>query len=147
MDFSAPTAYRFDMRIVPPIIREVGLLFRWDNRKLWQLEAPRHELTLAELAWHFEVPFFDKADWYDLAPQVVLTRLAEHPLHHRRILNASSAYPIDIVENHGRWLILDGLHRLMKAELEGRQQVSVRIIHRSHLQQIAIDDRLPPPRI
>ena len=46
-------------------------------------------------------------------------------------MQADINYPIDIMFWKKRWLILDGLHRLMKQAIEGRQTVQVRKIPES----------------
>jgi hypothetical protein len=43
------------------------------------------------------------------------------------------------MENKGRWLILDGLHRLMKLSVEGEEKVKVRIIPREKIPEILKD--------
>jgi len=42
--------------------------------------------------------------------------------------------------NKGRWLILDGLHRLMKAKILSLRKVNVRKIPRSEVPNILKDD-------
>jgi len=49
-----------------------------------------------------------------------------HKEEYERTMKADMEYPIDIMENRGRWLILDGLHRLMKAAILGEKKVKVR---------------------
>jgi len=51
-------------------------------------------------------------------------------------MNADLSYPIDIMENKGRWLILDGLHRLVKAKILGFDKVKVRKIPRTEILKI-----------
>ena len=54
-------------------------------------------------------------------------------------MKADLKYPIDIMENKGRWLILDGLNRLMKAYLLKMKTVKVRIIPRDKIPEILKD--------
>jgi hypothetical protein len=42
------------------------------------------------------------------------------------------------MENKGRWLMLDGLHRLMKAHLQGEKFVRVRIVPREMIPKILL---------
>jgi hypothetical protein len=55
------------------------------------------------------------------------------------MLRADLSYPIDIMENKGRWLILDGLHRLVKAYKNGQKTVKVRKIPRERTSEILRD--------
>ena len=54
-----------------------------------------------------------------------------------RIMNADIEYPIDIMENKGKYVILDGLHRLVKCKLLGYEKVNVRIIPRTEIPNIS----------
>jgi len=45
-------------------------------------------------------------------------------------------YPIDIMRNKGKWLLLDGLHRLVKAKILGYSSIYVRKIPRSKIADI-----------
>ena len=51
-----------------------------------------------------------------------------YPGEYRRTLQADTNWPIDIMRWRGRWVILDGLHRLMKQSLAGADTVRVRKI-------------------
>jgi len=54
-------------------------------------------------------------------------------------------YSIDILENKGKWLVLDGLHRLAKAYKHGQEKVKVRIIPRERLSEIITGDPIELP--
>ena len=53
-------------------------------------------------------------------------------------MRADLSHPIDIMENKGRWLILDGLHRLMKATIQEESTVQVRKIPREKIPEILL---------
>lgn len=121
----------------PQIIKDVGFDFSWDNKKVWAIDAPVTEIDINELTWHFDIPFLGKnGGVYNLTPREVLGNTEIHPEEYERTRNADISYPIDIMENKGRWLILDGLHRLMRLSLEGAATVRVRIIPRSYIPRI-----------
>lgn len=123
---------------VPKIINEVGFDFDWDSKKVWALDEPGKEMDINKLIWHFEVPFWEVKDTddYNLTPWSVIKKPRKHSMHYQKVKKASLKYPIDIMKNKGRWLILDGLHRLVKAYLLGYKKVQVRIIPRSRIQEI-----------
>ncbi len=124
-------------RVLPEIIKEVGFDFSWDNQKVWSLNASEEEINLSELAWHFDIPFWDlKPGYYNLTPNDVVEFPKKYELEHERTMKADLSHPIDIMENKGRWLILDGLHRLVKAKILGSTRVKVRKIPRSAIPQI-----------
>ena len=129
------------MARIPKIIEDVGFDFHWDSRKVWALDEPTVEMDVNELIWHFDIPFWEMkdADDYNLTPWEVIKKPDEHSVHFRKIQDADMQYPIDIMENKGRWLILDGLHRLVKAHLAGAKTVRVRKIPRFQIPKILKD--------
>jgi hypothetical protein len=112
----------------PDIITQVGFDFSWDEKKVWELDLLTEELAIDELTWHLDVPFlWTKPDgYYDLLPREVIERPEQFPEEFRRTLSADITYPIDIMWWRGRWVILDGLHRLMKLYAKGTKIVLVR---------------------
>jgi hypothetical protein len=63
----------------------------------------------------------------------------KYPAEYARILGADLTHPLDIMFNKGRWLLLDGLHRLAKAKLNGLKTVNVRKIPASAIPRIKPD--------
>ena len=121
----------------PQIIKDVGFDFSWSEEKVWQLDLPVEEMPLKELEWHFEIPFlWEKSRVYNLTPQQVIDKPKEYQKEYERTIKSDLKYPIDIMKNKGRWLILDGLHRLMKASILGQEIVKVRKISRDNIPKI-----------
>ncbi len=114
----------------PKIIKEVGFDFSWDERKVWEIGVPVEEMGVDELTWHLDIPFlWSKPDgYYDIEPRWVLECPEKYPQEYKRTERADITYPIDIMWWRGRWVILDGLHRLMKQYSEGKVGVNVRKI-------------------
>lgn len=129
-------------RELPDIIKEVGFDFSWDERKVWELDAPTEEMSIDELTWHFDIPFiWSKPDgYYDVNPSEVIEHPDQHPEEYERTMQADTVYPIDIMFWKKRWLILDGLHRLMKQAIEGAEVVQVRKIPESAIPLIRKND-------
>jgi len=116
-------------RKLPEIIKEVGFDFSWDEKKVWGLDFPTEEISIEDLTWHFDVPFWSKLDgYYNLRPRQVLKHPKQHKEEYERTMHSDTTHPIDIMFWRGRWLILDGLHRLLKQAIEGKQVVQVRKI-------------------
>jgi hypothetical protein len=122
-------------------IKDVGFDFDWVSLKVWALDEPTVEMNIDDLLWHFDMPFWDKegTDDYNLTPWDVINHPEIEKSHFAKVQAADLIYPIDIMENKGRWLILDGLHRLVKAYLEGKKTISVRKIPRSRIPEILRD--------
>lgn len=116
---------------LPKIIQEVGFDFWWDINKVWQLDIPVQEINIKELIWHFEIPFWaTEHGYYNLKPIAVINNPDKYPDHYQRIIKSNLDYPMDIMLNKGRWLFLDGLHRLAKAKILNQDKVKVRKIDR-----------------
>ncbi len=122
---------------LPKIIEEVGFDFGWSESKVWVLDFPVEEIPISDLSWHFEIPFWDFLDDnYNLSPNQVISDPVKFKVEYDRTMKADLSYPIDIMENKGRWLILDGLHRLVKAKILDHDKVSVRKIPRTEIPKI-----------
>lgn len=114
----------------PEIIKQVGFDFSWDESKVWGLDVPIEDMPIGELIWHFDIPFiWSKPNgYYDVKPSEVIEQPDSHPEEYERTMQADTSYPIDVMFYKEHWLILDGLHRLMKQAIEGKDQVQVRKI-------------------
>jgi hypothetical protein len=122
---------------VPQIIKQVGFDFRWSEEKVWRLDLPVDEMSIEELNWHFEIPFWNSPNGdYDLKPIDVINHPEKYPEEYKRTLMADLQYPLDIMYWKKRWLLLDGLHRLVKAVIEGHQTVKVRKIPKEQIPTI-----------
>ena len=122
---------------LPEHIAEYAFDFRWSNERLWQLEVPTETLPVDELVWHFDIPWLHTPGGrFDLKPTDIMTHPDLYPDEYARTMQADTSYPIDIMSNNGRWLILDGLHRLMKSVDAGEETVTVRKISRELVPKI-----------
>ena len=85
------------------------------------------------------VPFWRLPDNtpYSLRPIDVIRNPARYNKEYSRILRSDTRHPIDIMRNmHGKWLMLDGLHRLAKLHIEGEKIIQVRKLSRSDIPKI-----------
>ncbi len=130
-------------KAVPEIIKEVGFDFSWDEKKVWALDVPTEVVPISELLWHLDIPFiWSKPDgYYDTKPSEVIVHPELHPEEYRRTMQANTDYPIDVMYWKNRWLILDGLHRLMRQYVEGKDAVSVRKIPKAAIPLITKEQK------
>lgn len=123
---------------IPKSVLEYGFDFDWDEKTVWKLNYPEEDLDINKLAWHFEIPFWDWNDKrYNLTPNQVLNDTEKYQEQYARIMNSDISYPIDVMENKGRLVILDGLHRLAKCKILRMNKVKVRIIPRGEIKNIS----------
>ena len=118
----------------------IGLDFgNWEEEKIWALDLPVIEKDISELLWLFDVPFWenDNGDRYTITPWDVINEKDTATKEIEAMNNADVTFPIDIFQNHGKWLVLDGLHRLSKVYKSGGTKISVRVVPRERLPEIA----------
>ncbi len=109
----------------------VGLDFgNWEEEKLWAVDLPVTTLTFADLEWHLDCPFWehDNGERYTVTPREVLEKEEGTSKEQLAVDQADTSYPIDVYFNHGKYMILDGLHRLVKLHSAGANEFKVRII-------------------
>ena len=114
--------------LMPPAVQRSLLPWEWSREKLWALDLPVTSATLDELSHLFDVPLWRGEDDAPFAtpPNDVLARPTEYPRQFRRIIEADLAFPVHITRTTSGWIVLDGLHRMAKAALLGRQAVAAR---------------------
>lgn len=132
------------MDLIPPALYRVffhdegGTWLRWHTDKLWALPTPISTVNLADLRWQLELPVWRSTPTtrFDLSAKQVLEAPSEHPVHWQRVLAADLGYPLDLFENYGRWVIMDGYHRLARLAVENSPTARVRYHDHSLLQGI-----------
>jgi hypothetical protein len=105
-----------------------GTWLRWHTEKLWALPTEVSTANLADLLWHLELPVWQSgpSTRFDLSPRQVLDAPEEHWAHWQRVLAADPGYPLELFESYGRWVIMDGYHRLARHVIERSHEVVVR---------------------
>ena len=119
-------------------VLEYGFDFDWDEKDVWKLDYPEQEISIEILEWHFDIPFWNwNNEWYVLKPLDVINNPIKYKSQYDRVMQSDITYPIDVMMNKDRLVILDGLHRLVKCKLLGMNKVKVRIIPRSEIPNIS----------
>lgn len=127
-----------DKKTIPESVLEYGFDFDWDEKDVWKLDYPTQEIVIEMLEWHFNIPFWNwNNEWYVLKPNDVINNPEKYKTQYDRIMESDISYPIDVMPNKERLVILDGLHRLVKCKLLGMNKVKVRIIPRSEIKNIS----------
>lgn len=123
---------------IPKSVLEYGFDFDWDEKDVWNLDYPVEQMKIETLEWHFDIPFWDwNNECYNLTPNQVIEDKEKYMEQYDRIMKSNIDYPIDIMENKGRYVILDGLHRLTKYKILGFKEIKVRIIPRNEIKNIS----------
>jgi hypothetical protein len=113
--------------LVPDELRGVLCEFVWDSDKLQRLPLLVEMATVDSLRWHLDLPYWR----HDGKPfQVTPTQVKADPVryeeHYQRAMAADLGYPLDLLFRNHRWVILDGVHRLLKADVLRISHVRVR---------------------
>jgi hypothetical protein len=128
----------------------IGLDFgNWEEEKIWALDLPVIEIDISELLWLFDAPFWenDNGDRYTITPWDVINENDTATKEIMAMNKADVTFPIDIFQNHGKWLVLDGLHRLAKVYKNGGTKIQARVVPRERLPEIASEYPIELPSI
>ena len=98
----------------------------WTEETLWRLDLPIEEVPVATFDWLLDVPIWRwQGRRFQLSVRQVLNDPERYRAHHEKAARADTSYPIHIAERGGRWVILDGYHRLLKTLLQGAPRIRV----------------------
>lgn len=110
---------------MPPTVRGAISTELWDREALWALPLPTIMWPVQDLAWLFDVPLWAvDGRPFQVSPNQVRRDPACYAAQYARAMRSDLAFPIHVVQLHGRWTILDGVHRLLKADLSGRREIA-----------------------
>ena len=112
----------------------------WDEKKIWGIELPVITMDINELLWLIDVPFWESDDReeFALTPRVVMEGHPHSTKEWARMTRVDLSFPLDVLCYNGRWIVLDGVHRLMKAYMAGAETVTVRVFPPERLSEIMV---------
>lgn len=118
-----------------PQILDIGYVIKPESL-LWALDIVTEEISIEELRANLDIPYLDQegTDDWNLTPRMLLSQPEKELSHMQKVRNADLSFPIEIYNNKGTWIILDGVHRYTKAVMEGRTTISVRKVSEAMLQ-------------
>jgi hypothetical protein len=127
---------------IPAVMRGVLLNIRWDRDALFRLSLPVEEVPVGELRWQLELPWWRDGDrHFAIAPTDVRADPVRYHAHWKRTLDADLRYPIHLLATTPRLRILDGVHRLLKAEISGERLIRACRVDRESLKRIVLPKR------
>jgi hypothetical protein len=116
--------------------------FCWHMDKLWALELPVVDLAMIDLRELLNVPYWRagaNSSLFQHSARDVLSDPATHANHWARTMATDLAYPIMLYQENGR-RILDGYHRLLKAESMGVSTLATRVVPEELVPTILIEN-------
>jgi hypothetical protein len=113
--------------------------YTFRTEDLWGLGLPAETLPIADLVWHFDISF----EWKTASAQndmasvnEVLSSPAQHPDAYRQIMSVDIAYPLDVVRDSDRWIILDGIRRLAQSSIRGLTSVEAHVVDLEYVRKV-----------
>jgi hypothetical protein len=132
---------------LPESLQGIFFGFLWDTHKVWRLPTESSIVAFDQLAWLLELPVWTTVRGearFDLAPKTVLASPQQFPDRWRRILEVDLVYPLEMFRSdQGRWVILDGYHRLARHRIELSANIAVRL-HPDHYKARILCDSIGP---
>jgi hypothetical protein len=124
--------------LVPPELRGILLNLTWNNAELWALPLPVEQVSVATLSWQLDVRWWRHAgQYFAIRPTEVAADPERYAAHWQRTMAADLRWPIHVVERNDRLVILDGVHRLLKAHLAGATEIAARRMTVDDVRRIA----------
>jgi hypothetical protein len=112
------------------ILTDVGYEIYCDTKKIRALNLPVIDFEIDKLIWNFDIPFWEKdeTDDWNLTPWDVINKIDGSINHQKRVERADLKFPILLLNKKDRWLIIDGVHRLVKAFQAEHKTIKAKII-------------------
>lgn len=128
------------LSVLPDALHGVILDYLWDHAKLHALTGLR-EVTVAvsDLTWHLDLPFWAEGGRpFMVCPSEVALDRNRHSVQWDRTMAADLRFPLHArVDPTGKLIIMDGIHRLLKASILGWPTINVQILTKTDLDEIA----------
>ncbi|MEU8221309.1 hypothetical protein [Kribbella sp. NPDC048915] len=125
--------------MMPEGLREVFPPYRWQLAKLWELELKVEPVEIADLVWMFDLPLWQlDGERFKVTPHQVAETPMNFREHYQRVMDADLDFPINLVAYRGRLVVLDGMHRLLKAHFLRRRWIEAAIATATQLRACAV---------
>lgn len=114
----------------PKILEDAGFDIYVDTTKLRDLPLPIEQIKIEDLSWCFDFPVWEKdgTDDWNLTPGEVIRNEVGTTEHRKRVEEVSLDYPIVVIMHKGKYVILDGIHRLVKAYELGNLTIDAKVV-------------------
>lgn len=114
----------------PKLLEDAGFDIYLDTVKLRDLPLEIKQIDLHELTWCFDFPVWEKdgTDDWNLTPRDVIEGKPETSEHMQKVHDSNLEYLIVIIWHKDKWVILDGIHGLVKAYLLKSPIINAKIL-------------------
>jgi hypothetical protein len=113
------------MDSVPAALHALVLDFEWSRERLWALDLPVRATAIEELRWLLALPWWShEGVHFAISPDQVRADPGRYAVQYARTMAVDLTLPLHLLVRHDRVVtMLDGVHRLLKADLAGMQLV------------------------
>ena len=117
---------------------EIDVGFKIDYKKLWNLDIPVEEIDISELECNLDFPYLEQegTDGWNLTPRMLIENFEKEKSHAKKVKETDLGYPIEICFHNDNWIILDGIHRYVRALMGGLKTIRVRRVSDTMLNEI-----------
>lgn len=114
----------------PSILTDAGLSLFANTLELRESPFPIVQIPIEELTWHFDMPVWEKdgTDDWNLTPRDVMEGKEGSGTHRKRVENADISFPLIVTKYAERYVLLDGVHRLVKCYEHGERTVNAKVV-------------------
>ncbi|MGZ0147535.1 hypothetical protein ACXJJ3_10730 [Kribbella sp. WER1] len=124
--------------MMPDALREVFPPYHWQLAKVWELDLKVEPVEVADLVWMFDLPLWQlEGERFKVTPHQVAETPMNFRAHYQRVMDADLDFPINLVAYRGRLVVLDGIHRLLKAHFLRRRWIEGTIATATQLRSCA----------
>ncbi|MEU4197291.1 hypothetical protein AB0E69_35705 [Kribbella sp. NPDC026611] len=114
--------------MMPDPLREVFPPYHWQLAKLRELDLKVEPVEIADLVWMFDLPLWQlDGERFRVTPHQVAETPMNYRAHYQRVMDADLDFPVNLVAYRGRLVVLDGIHRLLKAHFLRRRWIEATI--------------------
>jgi hypothetical protein len=111
---------------MPEVLKETLGIEPWQI-PTEELDEHVEEVALETLEWALDLPIWGwRGRPFQITPNQVRAEPAKYAVHYARTMWSDVDDAIHLAERNGRWVVVDGYHRLLKAFIEGRTAIRVR---------------------
>jgi hypothetical protein len=119
------------LTIMPDSVRAAVTPELWNMAWLHALDLPVQRMAVSDLAWLFDVPLWAvDGEPFRVTPNEIRANPERFEAQYRRTMEADLSWPIHVMWFQGRSIVLDGVHRLLKADMQGEATIGVRYLSR-----------------
>ena len=105
---------------MPAELKYVLMPFVWRLELLRGLDLERIEIDVSSYAWMLDLPLWQyEGEWFAVTPRQVRDDRGRFHEQWARTQRADLRWPVHVTRRDGRLVIIDGVHRLLRATHEG----------------------------